>query len=135
MPDLRPLFISEQYKTDIRFTSPQSGGGTSSLPFRNVHEHGNRLYGKLQSLLTSQTQLISENESLNKGIYLEVSGTDLNIEPLENISKDIRLANFKKSELQKATFYLPLEERDFLEKKIREYTNELTKKEILNIIT
>ncbi len=99
MPDLKPLFISEQYKTDIRFTSPQSGGGDSTLPYRNAREHGNRLYGKLQSLLTSQTELISQNESLNKGIYLEVlgiEGIDLNIEPLESSSKDIRLSNFKR---------------------------------------
>ena len=129
MPTLRPIFIDEQYKTSIRFTSPQSGGGTSSLPFRNVQEHGNRLYGKLQSLLTSQTELISENESLNKGIYLEVSGaqgTALNIESLEDIRKNIRLANFRNTEPQVATFFLPLEERDFLEKKIREYTTEVT---------
>ncbi len=129
MPDLKPLFISEQYKTDIRFTSPQSGGGHSTLPYRNAPEHGNRLYGKLQSLLTSQTELISENESLNKGIYLEVSGTQgtaLNIESLEDIRKNIRLANFKNTEPQTATFFLPLEERDFLEKKIREYQTEIT---------
>lgn len=129
MPDLRPLFISEQYKTDIRFTSPQSGGGDSTLPYRNAPEHGNRLYGKLQSLLTSQTELISENESLNKGIYLEVSGTQgtvLNIEPLESLRKDIRLSNFKNTEPQIATFFLPLKERDFLENKLREYTNEVT---------
>ena len=129
MPNLRPLFVSEQYKTDIRFTSPQSGGGDSTLPYRNAPEHGNRLYGKLQSLLTSQTELISENESLNKGIYLEVSGTQgtaLNIESLEDIRKNIRLANFKNTEPQTATFFLPFEERDFLEKKIREYTTEVT---------
>ena len=81
---------------NIRFTSPQSGGGDSTLPYRNAREHGNRLYGKLQSLLTSQTELISENESLNKGIYLEVSGaqgTALNIESLEDLRKNIRLAN------------------------------------------
>ena len=94
MPNLRPLFVNEPYKTGIRFTSPQSGGGDSTLPYRNAREHGNRLYGKLQSLLTSQTELISENESLNKGIYLEVSGTQgtaLNIESLEDIRKNIRL--------------------------------------------
>ena len=131
MPTLRPIFIDEQYKTSIRFTSTQSGGSTSSLPFRNVHEHGNRLYGKLQSLLTSQTQLISENESLNKGIYLDVIGVEginLNIEPLESSSKDIRLSNFKNTNPQKATLFLPLEKKDFLEKKIKEYTEKLTKK-------
>jgi hypothetical protein len=82
MPNLRPLFVSEQYKTGIRFTSTKNPPINKSLPQRNVQEHGNRLYGKLQSLLTSQTELISENESLNKGIYLEVSGaqgTALNI--------------------------------------------------------
>lgn len=129
MPDLKPLFISEQYKTDIRFTSPQSGGGDSTLPYRNAPEHGNRLYGKLQSLLTSQSELIVENESLNKGIYLEVSGTQgtaLNIESLEDIRKNIRLANFKNTEPQTATFFLPLEEKTFLEKKIREYETEIT---------
>ena len=41
MPNLRPLFVSEQYKTGIRFTSPQSGGGDSTLPYRNAPEHGN----------------------------------------------------------------------------------------------
>lgn len=131
MPDLRPLFIGEQYKTDIRFTSPQSGGGDSTLPYRNAQAHGNRLYGKLQSLLTSQTELISENESLNKGIYLDVIGVEginLNIEPLESSSKDIRLSNFKNSNPQKATLFLPLDKKDFLEKKIKEYTEELTKK-------
>ncbi|QOG11835.1 S8 family peptidase [Arcobacter sp. FWKO B] len=131
MPDLRPLFIGEQYKTDIRFTSPQSGGGDSTLPYRNAPEHGNRLYGKLQSLLTSQTELISENESLNKGIYIEVlgvEGIDLNIEPLESSSKDIRLSNFKNTNPQKATLFLPLEKKDFLEKKIKEYIQKLTKK-------
>ena len=129
MPDLRPIFISEQYKTDTRFTSTKNPPINKSLPQRNVQEHGNRLYGKLQSLLTSQTELISENESLNKGIYLEVSGaqgTALNIESLEDLRKNIRLANFKNTEPQKATFFLPLEERDFLEKKIREYKTELT---------
>lgn len=131
MPNLRPLFVSEQYKTGIRFTSPQSGGGDSTLPYRNAREHGNRLYGKLQSLLTSQTELISQNESLNKGIYLEVlgiEGIDLNIEPLESSSKDIRLSNFKNTNPQKATLFLPLEKKDFLEKKIKEYTEKLTKK-------
>ena len=129
MPNLRPLFVSEQYKTGIRFTSPQSGGGDSTLPYRNAPEHGNRLYGKLQSLLTSQSELIVENESLNKGIYLEVSGTQgtaLNIESLEDIRKNIRLANFKNTEPQTATFFLPLEEKTFLEKKIREYETEIT---------
>ena len=129
MPNLRPLFVSEQYKTGIRFTSTKNPPINKSLPQRNVQEHGNRLYGKLQSLLTSQTELISENESLNKGIYLEVSGaqgTALNIESLEDLRKNIRLANFKNTEPQKATFFLPLEERDFLEKKIREYKTELT---------
>ena len=89
MPDLRPIFISEQYKTDTRFTSTKNPPINKSLPQRNVQEHGNRLYGKLQSLLTSQTELISENESLNKGIYLEVSGaqgTALNIESLEDFA-------------------------------------------------
>ena len=131
MPDLRPLFIGEQYKTDIRFTSPQRGGGDSILPYRNAPEHGNRLYGKLQSLLTSQTELISENESLNKGIYIEVlglEGIDLNIEPLESPSKDIRVSNFKNTNPQKATLFLPLEKKDFLEKKIKEYIQKLTKK-------
>lgn len=129
MPDLKPLFISEQYRTNIKFTSPQSGRGDSTLPYRNAPEHGNRLYGKLQSLLTFQTELISVNESLNKGIYLEVSGTQgtaLNIESLEDIRKNIRLANFKNTEPQTATFFLPLEEKAFLEKKIREYETEIT---------
>ena len=71
----------------------------------------------------------SASGSLNKGIYLEVSGTQgtaLNIESLEDIRKNIRLANFKNTEPQTATFFLPLEERDFLEKKIREYQTEIT---------
>mgnify|MGYP000485244918 CR=1 FL=1 len=108
MPDLRPIFISEQYKTDTRFTSTKNPPINKSLPQRNVQEHGNRLYGKLQSLLTSQTELISQNESLNKGIYLEVlgiEGIDLNIEPLESSSKDIRLSNFKNTNPQKATLF------------------------------
>ena len=68
MPDLRPIFISEQYKTDIKFTSPQGGGGDSSLPYRNVSSHGNKLYGKLETLLNIQNKQIIENDSLNKGI-------------------------------------------------------------------
>jgi len=131
MPKLKPIFISEQYKTSIRFTSPQSGASNSSLPNRNVQEHGNRLYGKLQTLLTSQSELIVENESFTKGLYLEISGiegTNLNIKSLEDLRKDIRLANFKNTEPQKATFFLPLKERSFLEDKINEYSNEFTGK-------
>jgi hypothetical protein len=128
MPNLRPIFINEQYKTSIRFTTPQLGG-SSPLPFRNAQQHGNRLFGSLESILTSQSEQVLENSSLNNGVYLEISGTgenELNIEPLEDLRKNIRVANFQNTTPQKATLYLPLDKREFLENKINEYTNETT---------
>jgi len=127
MPRLQPIFINERYKTSIKFTSPQTGGSISSLPNRNVPQHGNKLFGMLESILTSQNEQLQINNDLNKGVYLEILGVednDLNIKSLEDIRKNIRLSNFQNSNPQKATFYLPLEEKDFLEKKIKEYINE-----------
>lgn len=129
MDQLRPIFINGQHKTSIRFTSPQTGGSSSSLPYRDAQQHGNQLYGKLDSILTSQNELLEVNRDLNNGVYLEISGTtenDLNIEPLEDLRKDIRIANFQNTTPQKATLYLPLDKKDFLESKIQKYISETT---------
>lgn len=124
MPNFRPIFINGQYSTSIRFTSTQSGGPPSALPNRNVQNHGNRLFGKLESILVSQSELVEDNSNLNNGVYLEISGSagnDLNIKSLESIPKGIRLANFKNTDPQKAVLYLPLDKKDFLETKITQY--------------
>jgi len=128
MPQLRPIFINNQYRTSIRFTSPVKGFG-SPLPSRNAQQHGNQLYGRLESILISQNEQLEINEDLNNGVYLEISGLEgnqLNIESLEDLQKDIRIANFKNTNPQKATLYLPLDKKDFLENKIQKYTNETT---------
>jgi hypothetical protein len=129
MPQLRPIFINGQYNTGIRFTSPLTAPITQSLPYRNAQEHGNRLFGRLETILTSQSEYLRDDEHLNNGVYLDIIGKEdyvLNIKSLEDIRKDIRIANIKNTNPLKATLYLPLDKREFLEDKINKYTNETT---------
>lgn len=129
MPDLRPLFINEQYKTSIRFTSPQSAPIHTSLPQRNITEHGNRLYGKLEAIINTQNERLVENSTVTNGVYLDIIGKEdyeLNIKSLEDIRKNIRIANIKNKNPLKATMYLPLDKKDYLETKIQQYINETT---------
>jgi len=129
MPNLRPIFISERYKTSIRFTSTNTPPISQSLPQRNALEHGNQLVGKLEVILTSQSEHVVENTTLTNGVYLDIigkDGYDLNIKSLEDIRKNIRIANIKKENPTQATLYLPLDKKDFLVGKIQKYANEIT---------
>ncbi|MEW6552220.1 MAG: S8 family peptidase [Campylobacterota bacterium] len=132
MPTLRPILINERFRTSVEFTSPKKVIITRHLPNRNPQEHGNKLFGKLENILNSQIENLTENPNLNNGVYLDVLGLEnyeLNIQSLEDIKKNIRIANIKDENPTKVTLYLPLEKKDFLTSKIQKYTNPVSDSE------
>ena len=129
MPDLRPIFINQQYRRNIRFTSPKKVIIPENLPNRNSQEHGNRLFRSLETILNFQSENFTENHSLNNGVYLDIVATEnyeLNMKSLEDIRKNIRIANIRDDNLAQVTLYLPLDKKDFLLNKIQKYASPTT---------
>ena len=122
--NLNPLFISN---TGIQqsFTTPPRPAGDPNYPERNIREHGNKLVGLFNGIISVYSDQITKNQRVDKGFYVDFTGLkdhDLPIKSLENISSKIRLSNIKNIDGEiSATVFLPIEKQDFFLRKLNQY--------------
>jgi hypothetical protein len=122
--NLNPLFISN---TGIpqSFTTPPRIGGEPNYPERNISEHGNKLVGLFNDIISVYTTQVSANVRDDEGFYVDFIGAknhDLTIQSLENLPSKIRLSNIKNIDGEiSATIFLPKEKQDFFLNKINQY--------------
>ncbi|MGK7930001.1 MAG: hypothetical protein AB4041_01015, partial [Microcystaceae cyanobacterium] len=131
---------NQQFRVSVDYTSPQQGGKTSPLPFRNRKEHATKLERAIGKSITQARQQLesrlSEIAVGQPGFYLEFEVTKDQANAFEKLGdkrKKVELVAVKPSSNQEdedtviATVFVPESATEFFEKKVKQYCDENNK--------
>ena len=128
------LILKDTYEVDI-YTSDSARGNNKFKP-RDKNVHGNYLLRQLNYVWSADEQHKAMFATLKQqeGIYIEFKGAencDLITKSLENASQGIKLLNLRDIEnengiTQSATVYIPIDKKDYFNKKVQEYLEKYT---------
>ena len=121
------IYLGNEFAETISFTPKGQGGGEKTLPDRNVSEHAAWLREKYSESIASAEETIhnrrEEGLPSADGVYLDIAirGDLLPLDRLDKSGAHLLTVGETQDDITNATIFLPLEKKEWLNKKLDQY--------------
>ena len=121
------IYLGNEFAETISFTPKGQGGGEKTLPDRNVSEHAAWLREKYSESIASAEETIHNRREKGlpsaDGVYLDIAirGDMLPLDRLDKSGAHLLTVGETQDDITNATIFLPLEKKEWLNKKLDQY--------------